>query len=190
MIRPDAGSMSAMDTSTPPPDDRTRTDRPTPPDEPSPRATAGLPDDPTLEQALADARRAALESADVPDVDPLGLYALEVERDEALDDLAAHLPPDASVRLARHAIVQRVGGPAAALAGSGGSWERVEGWVTSVTTADSRFTLSRQAGRPLAAAELLLNAWRAHGPAGDDDAGLPIQPSATPAAPADGPRAA
>ena len=143
-----------------------------------PARVATLPDDPALEHDLADARRAALEcDATSPDADPLGQYALEVERDEALDDLAAHLPPGASLRLARHAIHQRVLG----------CWERAEGWVASVTTADSRFTLSRQGSRPLAAAELLLNAWRAHGPNTDVAAAVaaPIPPD-----PADGPRAA
>jgi hypothetical protein len=147
-----------------------------------PARVATLPDDPALEHDLADARRAALECDAAPD-DPLGLYTLEVERDEALDDLAAHLPAGASLRLARHAIHQRVLG----------CWERVDGWVASVTTADGRFTLSRQGSRPLAAAELLLNAWRAHGPATTDNA-TGIEPAAVPTtalpAPADGPRAA
>jgi hypothetical protein len=135
-----------MDTSITPHAVAAATENHEPASEPAP--VAALPDDPALEQESADARRAALEAADVPPFDPLGLYALEVERDEALDDLATHLPADASIRLARHAVVQRFGGPAVAMA-SGGGWERVEGWVASATTADCAFTLSRQAGRPL-----------------------------------------
>src|SRR5688500_926165 len=90
----------------------------------APVAAAGLPGAPALEAALADDRRASLESS-APVFDPGGLYALEVERDEALDDLAAHLPPNASIRLARHHVAQRVAG----------AWEAIDGWVASVTSA-------------------------------------------------------
>lgn len=113
-----------------------------------------VPDSPRVEAELAEDRRAALESA-AHTFDPEGLYALEVERDEAVDDLAANLPADASIRLARHHVTQRVAS----------QWQVFEGWVATATTADSAFTLSADGERPLVAAEKLLNAWVATAPA-------------------------
>jgi hypothetical protein len=85
-----------MNTSITPPAGEAASANYDPAGEPTP--IAALPDDPALEHELAASRRAALETGDVPPLDPLGLYALEVERDEALEDLAAHLPADASIR--------------------------------------------------------------------------------------------
>ena len=41
-----------------------------------------------------------------------------------------------------------------------GQWHVFDGWVATVVTADSTFSLSENGDRPLVAAEKLLNAWR------------------------------
>jgi hypothetical protein len=85
----------------------------------------GLVDSPQLEQDLADDRRAALESAAAA-FDPEKLYALEIERDEAFDELVRQVPDhaDVSVSYARHALR------------SGGKFAASTGWLVSIVGVD------------------------------------------------------
>jgi hypothetical protein len=113
----------------------------------------GLIDSPQLEQDLAEDRRAALESAAAA-FDPEKLYALEIERDEAFDELVRQVPDDAdvSVSYARHALR------------TGGKFAASTGWLVSIAGADGCGT-NQIGDTSTDAIAKALKVWRDHHPA-------------------------
>lgn len=117
--------------------------------------TPGLPDAPTIENEAAHDRRAALACA-ADTFDPLGLYALEQERDAAAALLAASIPVDYSIGLSHIASIHRHPGL---------GFNRTSEWSAVVLLPNPTGLLvppsiGRRAASPTEAVDALLAAWR------------------------------